>query len=427
VDRARLKGIAMINLDDVVAGTRELERAAKRGFAGAMITEYPLESRRYDQPEYEPFWAAAEALDMPLSLHTATRRQGKIRGAGERTIRDATSRSTKAFYPAISMCDLIFSGVFERYPRLEVAIVEFELAWAPHVLSSMDYTHRERHEARSIWRDAAGDFFHRNVCLPGDAITIRLGRSGSITMRGLTIHSESTFLSLERSWRRSSQECRRRLAKIAGGAARCRLDAACSGGEDISSGSTSVTWVVRSARCASLKSPTQGFDCLRSTTLESTARGYEPRGDRDPGAAAMDTSARPAAAPTARIAIPTPPVLLPSTLSTAARSASARAHKAKAWLVSSIGPRGLLRYADRRLLLIRARGPVSRSTSVWRTLPTIPNCCSPIPIWIGGRQAQRLAPRYADGGTACPDDWKHKSLVLTTGKRGGDPEDHSAP
>src|SRR5713101_6327460 len=95
VDRARLKGIAMINLDDVEDGTKELERAAKRGFAGAMITEYPLEHRRYDQPEYEPFWAAAQALAMPLSLHTATRRQGKIRGVGDRTLRDATSRATK--------------------------------------------------------------------------------------------------------------------------------------------------------------------------------------------------------------------------------------------------------------------------------------------------------------------------------------------
>ena len=116
-DPARLKGIAMINLDDVQDGIKELERAARLGLAGAMITEYPLEHRRYDQPEYEPFWAAAAALDMPLSLHTATRRQGKIRGAGDKTLRDASSRSTKAFYPALSMCDMIFSGVFERYPR----------------------------------------------------------------------------------------------------------------------------------------------------------------------------------------------------------------------------------------------------------------------------------------------------------------------
>jgi hypothetical protein len=31
-------------------------------------------------------------------------------------LRDASSRATKAFYPALSMCDLIFSGVFERHP-----------------------------------------------------------------------------------------------------------------------------------------------------------------------------------------------------------------------------------------------------------------------------------------------------------------------
>src|SRR5262249_39488968 len=124
-DPARLKGIAMVNVDDVAEGVAELTRAAKLGFAGAMITEYPLEDRRYDLPDYEPFWAAAEALGIPLSLHTATRRQGKIRGAGEKTLRDATSRATKAFSPATSLCDMIFSGVFERHPRLQVAVVEF--------------------------------------------------------------------------------------------------------------------------------------------------------------------------------------------------------------------------------------------------------------------------------------------------------------
>src|ERR687892_1678465 len=38
-DPARLKGIAMINLDDVQEGVKELERAAGLGLAGAMITE----------------------------------------------------------------------------------------------------------------------------------------------------------------------------------------------------------------------------------------------------------------------------------------------------------------------------------------------------------------------------------------------------
>jgi hypothetical protein len=49
-------------------------------------------------------------------------------------LRDAGSRATKAFYPALSLCDMIFSGVFERQPRLMLAIVEFGLAWVPDLL-----------------------------------------------------------------------------------------------------------------------------------------------------------------------------------------------------------------------------------------------------------------------------------------------------
>jgi predicted TIM-barrel fold metal-dependent hydrolase len=158
-----LKGIAMINLDDIEDALRELERAARLGLSGAMITEYPAEDRRYDQPEYEPFWAAAAALDLPLSLHTATRRQGKIRGAGEKTLRDASSRATKAFYPALSLCDLMFSGVFERHPRLTLAIVEFELVWAPHLLSTTNYTYRERH-GEAIYRFKSLPSRRRGAC-----------------------------------------------------------------------------------------------------------------------------------------------------------------------------------------------------------------------------------------------------------------------
>ena len=200
-DPDRLKAIAMINLDDIQDGIRELERTAKLGFAGAMITEYPQEDRRYDRPEYEPFWAAAQACNMPLSLHTATRREGANSGTAERTVRDASRRATKVFLPALSICDMIFSGVFERYPQLKLGIVEFELAWAPHMLSTMDYTYRERHEEAS-YRFKSGllpsDFFHRNVVLSfqEDDIGIRLRDKIGVDniMWGSDYpHSESTF------------------------------------------------------------------------------------------------------------------------------------------------------------------------------------------------------------------------------------------
>src|SRR5438105_15077583 len=99
------------------------------------------------------------------------------------------------------MCDMIFSGVFERHPSLTLAIVEFELAWAPNVLSTMDYTYLERH-GEAIYRFKNGmlpsDFFRRNVVLSfqEDAIGIRLRDVIGVDnmMWGSDYwHSESTF------------------------------------------------------------------------------------------------------------------------------------------------------------------------------------------------------------------------------------------
>ena len=197
----RLKGIAMINLDNVAEGIQELERSAKLGLVGAMITEYPAEERRYDGAEYEPFWAAAQDLNMPLSLHTATARKGPNRAAGPTSVRTASGRANKVFLPATSLCDMIFSGVFERYPRLNVAVVEFELAWAPHLLGTMDYTYIERQKEASYRFKGdvlPSDFFHRNVYLSfqEDGIGIRMRDVIGVDrlMWGSDYpHAESTF------------------------------------------------------------------------------------------------------------------------------------------------------------------------------------------------------------------------------------------
>ena len=196
-----LKGIAMVNVDDVKDGVRELERTAQMGLVGAMITEYPPEERRYDSPEYERLWAAAQDLNIPLSLHTATRREGRSRGAGATPLRIASGRANKVFLPSTSLCDMIFSGVFERYPGLKVAIVEFELAWAAHLLGTMDYTYAERHEEathRFKGDLKPSDFFHRHVYLSfqEDQIGIRLRDVigvDSLMWGSDYPHSEATF------------------------------------------------------------------------------------------------------------------------------------------------------------------------------------------------------------------------------------------
>ena len=176
----RLKGIAMLNLDDVREGVKELERCAKLGFVGAMITVYPPEERSYDKPEYEPLWAAAQDLAMPLSLHLATNRPGPSQQFANIASETAAYMSNVDHWVRMSLAHIIFSGVFERYPKLQVGSVEMELSWVPHFLDRIDYTYTQRvQEFSAGYRFKEGalpsDFFHNNVFLgfQEDALGIR--------------------------------------------------------------------------------------------------------------------------------------------------------------------------------------------------------------------------------------------------------------
>jgi predicted TIM-barrel fold metal-dependent hydrolase len=69
----------------------------------------------------------------------------------------------------VSLGHVIFTGVFERYPRLRIGSVEHELSWVPHFLERLDYTYTQR-ARRPWWYRFKGsmlpsDFFHRNVFL----------------------------------------------------------------------------------------------------------------------------------------------------------------------------------------------------------------------------------------------------------------------
>ena len=165
----RLKGIALINVDDISEAIKELARARKQGLAGAMITVYPSEERSYDRPEYEPFWAAAQDLDMPLSLHIATNRPSPGLPLEDNRRTRPSLLANADHWVRVSLGHVIFAGVFERYPRLRIGSVEHELSWVPHFLDRIDYTYTQR-APRPWWYQfnsdmLPSDFFRRQVFL----------------------------------------------------------------------------------------------------------------------------------------------------------------------------------------------------------------------------------------------------------------------
>ena len=199
----RLKGIAMLNIDDVSIGVRELERCAKMGLAGAMIPVAPPPGRPYDRAEYEPLWAAANDLGMPLSMHIQTNRPGPGQEFDDLETMSPTFLTNVDHWVRMSLGSMIFSGVFERYPKLQVGSVEMELSWAAHFLDRLDYTYTQRsQEISAEYRFKEGalpsDFFHNNVFLgfQEDALGIRLRDIigvDNLQWGGDYPHQESTF------------------------------------------------------------------------------------------------------------------------------------------------------------------------------------------------------------------------------------------
>ena len=199
----RLKGIAMVNIDDVQSGIKEMERCAKLGFVGAMITLYPPEERPYDSPEYEPLWAAAQDLGMPLSLHIGTNRPGPSRQEFQDLLSMTPSFiSNVDHWVRMSLGQIIFGGVFERYPKLQVGAIEMEVSWVPHFLDRTDYTYTQRQIEFAPYRFKEdmlpSDYFHRNVFLgfQEDAVGIRLRDVigvDNLLWGGDYPHPESTF------------------------------------------------------------------------------------------------------------------------------------------------------------------------------------------------------------------------------------------
>ena len=159
----RLKGIGLVNIDDVHDGIKELERCAKMGLVGGMITAYPPEDRSFDSAEYEPLWAAAQDLEMPLSLHSATNRSMMFTA----TTSKLSYLINMDYWIRMSVADMTLCGVFERYPGLQIGAVEYELSWIPHFLERMDYGYAQRPAGITGYRFkndmVPSDYVHRNV------------------------------------------------------------------------------------------------------------------------------------------------------------------------------------------------------------------------------------------------------------------------
>ena len=177
----RLKGIALLNLDDIDWGVGELERCLRLGLVGAAIPAY-VPAKQYQSLDYEPLWSAAEDLGVPLSLHVASNR---VRVPTEQLMGQLDSRDAHVFvnsdhWVRSSLAQMVLGGVFERHPELRVGSIEHSLSWVPYFLERLDYTYTQRAQLKHWHRYGEdmlpSDYFRRNTFLSfqEDALGVKL-------------------------------------------------------------------------------------------------------------------------------------------------------------------------------------------------------------------------------------------------------------
>jgi predicted TIM-barrel fold metal-dependent hydrolase len=160
----RLIGLAQIpslGIDTAVDGLR---KAKARGAKGVLLSNWPSGNDSLSRDD-DAFWAAAVDEGMPVSVHIniISRRQ---RAAGRKAaakrgnvLYDTRSEAARAkaigsMSHVFSMCagsitQMLFTGVFERFPTLRVCWIETGVGWLPHFIESLD----DRYWRNRSWGD----------------------------------------------------------------------------------------------------------------------------------------------------------------------------------------------------------------------------------------------------------------------------------
>jgi len=169
-DPSRLIGLAQMPSTGIDDAVDYLRKSAAAGFRGVVISNWPSGKDSLSDDD-DAFWAAAEEIGLPVAIHinvisrrarqaaapsaaqaAAPAAGGKGDGAGTASGRQTIygGASAKANAKAVgglagvfstvpsTIAQLIFTGVFERFPNLRIVMVETGVGWIAHFVEQMD-------------------------------------------------------------------------------------------------------------------------------------------------------------------------------------------------------------------------------------------------------------------------------------------------
>lgn len=206
VDPTRLLSLPFMPVDDGVETlVAEAERVIGKGAAGLAL---PLPEVGYHDPMYDPLWKVASEANVAVTIHRV--------GVNRKTNVDAQLEAApglnvvgivQRFFSAIGpISNMIYTGVFQRFPSLIFVAAEVNCGWLPSLAMQMDQEwERQRHWAQLPFDEPPSHYLGKNVFVTilDDVVGYKIARDDAMLASAAMFSSDyphSTTL-----WPRSKQ------------------------------------------------------------------------------------------------------------------------------------------------------------------------------------------------------------------------------
>lgn len=177
-DPTFLNGVGALNQHDPQEMVSEVRRIRGFGWKAVVIRPNPIKGRLLGHPDYEPFWAECEKLDISVGIHEGAHARVPAAGADRFQSRFAMHACSHPMEQMMGFLALVEGGVLERHPGLRVAFLEAGCGWVPYWLFRLDEEYRYLSwEVKKNVRRLPSEYFRRQcfvACEPGEPYLDRI-------------------------------------------------------------------------------------------------------------------------------------------------------------------------------------------------------------------------------------------------------------
>jgi len=138
----RLLPVTCLDYSDIGWAVAELESMRTKGSRIFLIPAYPVNGVAPVHPTWERLWSAATDLGMVPMLHTGFEHMrfdpGWANNGQDTTFLRQLGGAHRHVAPTTLLSAMIYSGLFERHPKLSVLLAEVGVGWLPFLYRDID-------------------------------------------------------------------------------------------------------------------------------------------------------------------------------------------------------------------------------------------------------------------------------------------------